>query len=170
MEAITQIVTKHLEEVRKGIAANMQAMNRTASGRSVASLLVEETTNGDGTASASLTGGQQWAYMQRGRGAGKVPYRFSDIIREWILKKGISYRQFAPKKGPAERGLKNLSWMIARSIMMKGTKLHRDNGYNDIYDTLISKEMDVLSEESVGIIDTEIEKINEQYDESNRDK
>ena len=53
--------------------------------------------------------------------------------------------------------------------MMKGTKLHRDNGYNDIYDTLISAEMDKLSEESVGIIDTEIEKINEQDDESNRD-
>lgn len=162
MEAITQIVTRHLEAVQKGIIANMQAMGRTASGRSVASLQIEETANSDGSASAALTGGQQWEVMQRGRGAGKVPYHFSDIIKEWILKKGISYRQFAPKKGPAERGLTNLSWMIAKSIMQKGTKLHRNHGYNDIYDTLIAEELEKLAEESAGIIDTEIDKINDK--------
>lgn len=164
MEAITQIVTKHLQEVQKGIIANMQAMGRMASGRSVASLQIEETENSDGIASAALTGGQQWEIMQRGRNAGKVPYRFSDIIKEWILKKGISYREFAPKNGPAERGLTNLSWMITRSIMQKGTRLHRDNGYNDIYDTLIAEELEKLADESAGIIDVEVDKINKQYE------
>ena len=68
----------------------MEAMKRTATGKSVASLKVETGKNGKGESSAFLTGGKQWEYMERGRGPGKVPYNFRDIIREWIVAKGIS--------------------------------------------------------------------------------
>ena len=165
MEAIKDIVVKHLQVVRDGIEANMKQMGRTTSGRSVASLRIEDE-GADGLAHVLLTGDKQWEVMERGRGPGKVPHNFSDIIKEWILKKGISYRQFAPKNGNPERGLTSLSYMIAHSIMKKGTKLHRDKGYNDIFDTLLNEETDKLALEATGIVETEIDKINDD-DERN---
>lgn len=162
LASIPQIVTRHLEEVKKGIAANMEAMHRNASGRSVQSLQVEAGKNGKGETSALLTGGSQWLYMERGRGPGKVPHNFAGIIREWILNKGISFSGVPGKT--QERKLTNLSWMIASSIMKKGTTLHRSNGYNDIFDTLIAKEMDKLADEAAGVIAVEYDKINNEYE------
>lgn len=157
MEAIRQLVVKHLQNVQKGIAANMQQQGRMASGRSVASLRIEEQTEG-GAFRFLLTGGAQWAVMQQGRGPGKVPHNFADIIKEWITKKGISYSN-APGKTP-ERKLNSLSYAIAYSIMKKGTRLHRNHGYNDIYDTLLNEETALLASESVGIMELDIDKIN----------
>ena len=165
MEAIKDIVVKHLQVVRDGIEANMKQMGHTTSGRSVASLKIEDEGT-EGLAHVFLTGDKQWEVMERGRGPGKVPHNFSAIIKEWILKKGISYRQFAPKNGNPERGLTSLSYMIAHSIMKKGTKLHRDKGYNDIFDTLLNEETDKLALEATGIVETEIDKINDD-DENN---
>lgn len=166
MEAIKDIVVKHLKVVQEGIAANMQQQHRTTSGRSVASLRIEDE-GAEGLAHVFLTGDKQWEVMERGRGPGKVPYRFSEIIKEWIVKKGINYRQLAPKNASPERGLASLSYMIAHSIMKKGTKLHRDKGYNDIYDTLLEEETEKLALEATGIVETEIDKINDKDDENN---
>ena len=166
MEAIRNIVIRHLEVVRKGIEANMSKMGRTASGRSVGSLLIEDEGDSEG-AHVLLTGGKQWEVMERGRGPGRVPYNFTQVIREWILKKGISYRHLAPRGGNPERGLQSLSFLIARSIMKKGTKLYRDHGYNDIFDTLINEETEKLATESFGIVETEFETINDKDDANN---
>ncbi len=162
INTIPQIVTKHLQAIRQGIAANMEAMKRTATGKSVASLKVETGKNGKGESSAFLTGGKQWEYMERGRGPGKVPYNFRDIIREWIVAKGISLSGVPGKT--QERKLQSLSYMIAHSIMTKGTSLHRNSGYNDIFDTLIAKEMDKLADEAAGVIEVEYDKINQEYE------
>ena len=51
--------------------------------------------------------------------------------------------------------------------MTKGTKLYRDKGYNDIFDTLLNEETAKLEQEVIGIIDTEYEKINEKDDANN---
>ena len=166
MEAIRDIVVKHLKAIQDGIAANMSQMGRTTSGRSVASLLIEDV-NDPEAIRVQLTGDKQWEVMEHGRGPGRVPYNFSSIIKEWIVRKGISYRHLAPKNGPAEKGLNSLSFLIARSIMQKGTKLYRDKGYNDIFDTLMNEETDKLALEAVGIMDTEIDKINDEDDENN---
>ena len=166
MEAIRDIVIKHLKVVQDGIEANMAKMKRTTSGRSVASLKIEDAEDAE-SIRVFLTGDKQWEVMERGRGPGKVPYNFTQIIREWILRKGISYSHLAPKNGNAERGLASLSYMIAHSIMKKGTKLHRDNGYNDIFDTLLNEETAKLELEAVGIMETEIDKINDEDDENN---
>lgn len=162
MEAIKDIVLRHLQEIQKGITLKMQEQKRTTSGRSVASLQIEEV-SADGGVGYVLTGGAQWLTMQRGRGPGKVPFGFKDIIRDWIVRKGINYRQFAPKAKP-ERALQSMSFVIARNIMKKGTKLHRDHGYNDIYDTILAEELEKLEAETVGIISTEVDTITEEYE------
>jgi hypothetical protein len=164
MEVIRALVVKHLQSIQKGIAENMEKQRRTASGRSVASLRIEEDANNAEAIRFFLTGGAQWAVMQQGRGPGKVPHNFSEIIREWIVKKGISYSN-ASGKTP-EKKLNSLSYAIAYSIMKKGTVLHRNHGYNDIFDTLLREETEKLANESAGIMELDIDKINDSNNEN----
>ena len=51
--------------------------------------------------------------------------------------------------------------------MKKGTKIYRDHGYNDIYDTLLNEEIEKMATTAQGIIETEIETINNEDDADN---
>lgn len=155
--SIKEIVRLHLEAVKTGIALRMEQQGRNASGRSVASLNVVADDSG-----GYIEGSSSFLSMEYGRGPGKVPYDFRNIIKDWIVAKGISYQDLIPKNGTSEQGLNRLSGAIAYSIMKNGTKLHRDNGYNDIYDTALEEELEKLSDEAVGIFDADIEKIHEE--------
>lgn len=95
---------------------------------------------------------------------------FYDTIRSWVIAKGISYQQMAPKNGTPEQGLARLSGAIAHSIMTKGTKLYRDKGYNDIYSELMEKELELLSKETAGIFEMEVDKLQDiELDEEQND-
>lgn len=131
MAGVQDILTRHLENVKAKIANAMAEHGRNASGKSVASLQVS--VNGD---VGILYGSKSFLVMERGKKPGKVPYGFRDIIKQWIIDKGIS---FAPKPSkrkdskysPQERALNSLAGAIAYKIMKEGTRLHRDNGYNE---------------------------------------
>lgn len=159
MERLNDILLRHLENIRQGIIANMRAQKRNASGKSVQSLQVFLSSSSD-TLQGTLLGGRQWEVMQRGRGAGPVPRNFQDIIGQWIKRKGISYQQTGRRQTP-QQGLKRLSYLIAHSIMTKGTRLHRNHGYNDIYDTLIKEETEKLAAEVCAAVEIEADKIDD---------
>lgn len=154
---IRTLVISHVERIRTGIVQNMASQGRTTSGASVQSLL----TVPDGKAiGATLMGAPQWAVMQHGRKPGKVPGNFREIIKEWAKKKGISIQ---PKQGQSqESALNSFSYLVARSIMKNGTKLYRDKGYNDIFDTLIDQEAEKLAEAAQGLLSVEIDRINDK--------
>jgi hypothetical protein len=67
-----------------------------------------------------------------------VPRNFVDIIKRWMLDKGITadpipYRRqpsnrWQPRYSPAERGFNNKAGRIAFTIKKKGTRLYRDGG------------------------------------------
>ena len=149
---IKDIVQQHLDNVKAGIAQRMAQQGRNASGRSVASLNVVATDDG-----GSLEGSSSFLAMENGRGPGKVPYDFVSIIRDWIVAKGISYQDMIPKNGTPEQGLKRLSGAIAYSIIKNGTKLYRDNGYNDIFTSVLEEEMEKMSNEIAGVYDLAVD-------------
>lgn len=149
---IQSIVRKHLEAIRKGIIARMSALGRNASGRSVASLGVVTTADG-----GYLEGSSSFLVMESGRKGGKVPYDFRSIIAEWTKAKGLSYQSLG---STPEKGLAKLSGAIAYSIMKKGTRLYRDNGYNDIYSTVMEKELEALATDTAGTLELEVDAIN----------
>ncbi len=146
MENVTDILTRTLERVKAKIQERIVAEGRSASGSSASSLTVEV----NGTKGV-IIGSRSLLSMERGRGPGKVPYGFFDIIKEWIKAKGISVTPKPSKREAAisseERGLRSLAGAIAYTIMKKGTKLHRKGGYNDIYDTALNEELEVLGKE-----------------------
>ena len=111
--------------------------------------------------SGYLEGASSFLTMERGRGPGNVPRNFTSIIRDWIIAKGISYQNLIPKNGTPEQGLTRLSGAIAYSIMKNGTKLYRDKGYNDIFDTVLKDELEKIATESAGVFDMEIDKIHQ---------
>ena len=93
MNEVTEILALHLENVKSKVQERMIAEKRTTSGRSSASLSVD--VNGH---VGTLYGSSSFLVMERGRGPGKVPYRFFDIIRQWIKDKGISVTPIPSKR------------------------------------------------------------------------
>lgn len=154
---IKDIVQQHLDTVRTGIIQRMTQQGRMASGKSASSLAVSATDTG-----GYLEGSSSFLVMEHGRGPGKVPKDFNSIIREWIIAKGISYQDLIPKSGTPEQGLTRLSGAIVHSILSKGTKLYREHGYNDIFDTVLNEELDKIADESVGVFATEVDRIHEE--------
>lgn len=146
MASVKEILSKHLENVKKRIQEQIVGSGRSASGKTAASMRVEvEETKG------SILANEAMSYMERGRGAGRVPKGFVGIIKAWIKAKGISVTPIPSKResaiSPEERGLNSLAGAIAYTIMKKGTKLHRERGYNDIYTTAIDAELAEMSKE-----------------------
>lgn len=159
---VDRLLTLHLGNIKVGIAQRMAASGRTASGRSVASLEVD-VKDSEGV----LSGGKQWETMQRGRGPGKVPSNFREIIKNWVRTKGINVK---PRKGQSQRqSIESFSYLVTRNIMQKGTKLYRDKGYNDIYDSLLDEEIKKLSAETSEVMEIEIDKINDSYAYGDKD-
>lgn len=154
---IKDIVQQHLEAVKTGIIQRMTQQGRTASGKSAASLEVKASDTG-----GSLEGASSFLVMEHGRGPGKVPKDFNSIIRDWIVAKGISYQDMAPKNGTSEQGLTRLAGAIVHSILTKGTKLYRDHGYNDIFDTVLNEELEKIADESAGVFGTEVDRLHEE--------
>lgn len=149
MENVQEMIRLHLENVKSKIVQAMADNQRNASGRSVASLSIEVSGN-----KGVLYGSKSFLVMERGKKPGKVPYRFRDIIKQWIIDKGISVTPIPTKKRqskytPHERGLNSMAGAIAYKIMKEGTKLHRDNGYNDIFTSAVRDELKVLENELV---------------------
>lgn len=52
--------------------------------------------------------------------------------------------------------------------MQKGTKLYRDKGYNDIYDTLLEEEIKKLTNETESVLELEIDKLNDRFIDDNK--
>jgi len=109
-----------------------------ASGRTAKSLRVEPTEFG-----VVVYGRRYFKGVEIGRGAGGVPNGFNQIIKDWIVNKGISIKQipykrqssdkWKPKYSVPERSLNLMAGAIVQGIRTKGTKLHQTGGRADIY-------------------------------------
>lgn len=153
---VNKLLTFHLGNIKVGIAQRMAALGRMSSGRSVASLQIEVKDS-----KGNLSGDKQWETMQRGRRPGKVPSNFREIIKNWVRAKGINIQ---PRIGQSQKqAIESFSYLVTRNIMQKGTKLYRDKGYNDIYDTLLEEEIKKLTDETASVLELEVDKINDNF-------
>lgn len=160
---VAKLLKSHGEAIRQGIIQNMAAKGRNATGKSVASLQVKL----DGEFRVSMTGGGQWAVMQRGRGVGKVPGNFRETIKAWVIAKGISIQ--AKPNQSQEQALNSFAYLVTRSIMQKGTSLHRRAGYDDIYDTVIAQELQKIADDGANVVSQGIDNINTDFINDSQD-
>lgn len=154
---IKNILSKRMESIKDKVAQRMDALHRTTTGQSVNSLAIIFPKSME----AYLEGDAQWQVMQKGRSPGKGPYNFREIIKKWIDDKGITAQ---PKGNQTEEAAKNsLAFLITRSILEKGTSLHRNNSYNDIYDSVVDEEVFKMQREAGACFELAVDKINDNF-------
>lgn len=161
MATIAEVLQTHLENVKTKVAQAMADNHRNASGRSVASLNV--VVNGN---RGILYGSKSFLAMERGRKGGKVPYGFVGIIKQWIIDKGISVNPIPAKRKnvkytPHERGLNSFAGAVAYKIMKEGTRMYRDNEFNDIFTSAVNEELELMSKELLLYTAESIARIND---------
>lgn len=162
-EEIDNMMYAALERIRAKIAANINGKGLRASGKTEKSMHIETSTYGMRLVSV---GRPYFQSLELGRPAGRVPYNFVDIIRQWIIDKGISVtlipykrqpsERWQPKYSVQERSLRAAAGAIAHTIATRGTSLYRKGGRNDIYSDVIADEVERLREEYVNFVYTSI--------------
>lgn len=128
LDELNSVLSEWGNRVADRIKSNLDTTGTTASGRTKDSIEVV----------ADM--GELTIYCRRffegvetGRPAGKIPYRFQDIIRQWMDDKNI-----ADQFGQKEWQKRNAAYLIAQKIKDSGTKLYRDGGRDDIYTNVIT--------------------------------
>lgn len=165
MSEATNIIREELEALKQRIIENHRRAGQVASGRTIRSMKVTMRENG-----GMLTGRQAFGTLETGRKAGRTPYNFTDIIKQWIIDKGISvspiqYKRQAsenwqPKYTPQERGLNTMAGAIAHKIQTEGTRLYRNGGRSDIYSNEIPRAVENIQKRVLSYYTTEVETIN----------
>lgn len=145
MTAADDIVRESLERIRQRIDQRITDSGERASGRTQASMHIVPTETG-----GMLVGRAFFQSVETGRPAGRVPYRFRDIIKQWMLDKGLAYRIVPYKTNrrhkytAEERSLNMAAGAIAHSIAETGTSLYKAGGRTDIYTEAINEEIPAL--------------------------
>ena len=142
------IVIETLERIKMRVSQNIDTTGTRASGRTQASMHVVSTPTG-----AMLVGRKYFQSVEVGRPAGRVPFRFRDIIKQWMIDKGIAVIPMKYKTSrkhkytEQEMSLNVAAGAIAHTIEMQGTTLYRSGGRTDIYSDVIAEEIPRLRKE-----------------------
>jgi len=146
-----EIIKDELTSMVERIKSNLDLTLTTASGKTKDSFRVDSTDFG-----VAVFVRKYFKGVEIGRGPGGVPKGFNEIIKQWIIDKGVSVKQipykrkpsnkWQPKYGVPERSLNMASSAIAHTIKTTGTKLHKEGGRNDVYSEEIKKTVDLIKE------------------------
>lgn len=143
MKSPNELVMECLERVKNRISSNIDTTGTRASGRTQESMWIEQTTTG-----GRLWGRKYFQSVELGRPAGRVPFNFVGIIKQWIIDKGLSIRQIPYKSekrkhkySVEEHSLNMAAGAIAHTIETTGTRLYKEGGRRDIYSEVISEEV-----------------------------
>lgn len=161
---IRNTIILSLEKLRDKIIKNHTEAGQVASGRTARSLMISETRTG-----GKLTGRKAFATTETGRKGGKVPRNFTEIIKQWIIDKGISIRpipykrqasaNWIPKYSAEQRGLNSLAGAIAYKIANEGTSLYKTGGRKDIFTEPTDETIKEIREKLSGLFKLEIQRL-----------
>lgn len=167
---IDAAIVATLNRIRDRITQNINDKGLKASGKTARSMRIETDEFG-----GRLIGRAYFQSLELGRPAGRVPRNFNEIIRKWIIDKGIMVRRipyvrqpserWQPKYSVEERSLRMAAGAIAHTIATRGTQLYRQGGRMDIYSPVIREEVEKLREEVTNIV---VKSISQTLSDSNR--
>lgn len=138
---MTKILSEWAENVIIQIQDNLDSTNTTASGRTKDSLRYE-ISDDEFSQTLRIYGRPYFQGVEEGRGAGKVPYKFTDILFQWATDKGI-ITQF----GDTESKQRSVLYVVGQSIKAHGTRLYREGGRLDIFTNVINEELPKLEDD-----------------------
>ena len=123
----------------------MHTTGRYATGDTEKSMVIEQYDGG-----ARLVGRPYMQNLEMGREPGPVPADMVDIIKRWIVAKGITptlipYKTNRPHKYTVEeRSLNAMAGAITHTIATQGTVLYRQGGEENVYSPVIDEEVAIL--------------------------
>ncbi|WP_289006087.1 hypothetical protein [uncultured Parabacteroides sp.] len=120
MKEVQNIVFEELEDLRKRIISNIDSSGRRASGCTSESMRTDVSEN-----RGVLFGRMAFGTLETGRKPGKVPVGFYQIIKQWVIDKGISF------DSQSERN--SFAYLVSRKIAREGTQLYRRGADTDVY-------------------------------------
>lgn len=138
------ILNEELEALRQRIIENHIHAGQRASGRTISSLHVSVDNN-----HGILFGRQAFGVLETGRGPGKVPKGFYQVIQQWVEDKGIKVEK--PK---------SFAYLVARKIAKEGTRLHQLGGREEVYSKDIEKTIQNIMDRVFGILSEDVKHIN----------
>lgn len=141
---IDTILREELEQLKNEIILRHEQAGQVASKKTRASFSVEVSGN-----RGELWGNSYVGVLETGRKPGKVPYRFSDIIKRWAITKGLTFSN--------EKDLNRFAYFVSQKIATEGTKLYRSGMREDIFETPISQFTERISQRFYTAYSKEIE-------------
>lgn len=141
---VETIIREELDSLRQRIIQNIDSKGKRASGRTQESLVVNVTTQG-GAVVGELLGRSYFGALETGskpwsKQYARPPKFFIDIIKEWMVDKGIS----------GEAG------GIAYSIMKRGSAQFRAGTRTDIYSDEITTTCANIERRVAGLFEAQI--------------
>lgn len=162
MFGIADILRELGESAVTQIRSNMAAAGQNATGKTSESLTVSATEQ-----RLTITGRQAFWTLERGRGPGRTPKNFRQIIAAWIVAKGLPLQLKPIKRETGRdaytRALLAAAGAIAWNIHKQGTKLYREGGRNDIYTPVLEELENKIVARLVPAFDAEITENIGQY-------
>lgn len=142
---IKQEIITLLARARDGIRANMDAKKINASGRTSASLRIEEYDGG-----IRLVGGGEGAApiptLEIGHEGGNVPRGFYYIIKQWTRDKGLAFA--------SESERSTFAYFLSRKIEREGTLRSKDPV--DVYSSVTTEAVGKISDALRRYVSSEI--------------
>ncbi|WP_348723173.1 hypothetical protein [Parabacteroides goldsteinii] len=146
MKEVQNIIFEELEDLRKRIISNIDSTGRRASGRTSGSMHTDVSEN-----RGILFGRMTFGTLETGRKSGKVPAGFYQIIKQWVIDKGISF------DSQSERN--SFAYLVSRKIAREGTQLYRTGGEADVYTTEVPETIERIKDRVGFLMRLEFESI-----------
>lgn len=146
MKEVQNIIFEELEDLRKRIISNIDSTGRRASGRTSGSMHTVISEN-----RGILFGRMAFGTLETGRKSGKVPAGFYQIIKQWVIDKGISF------DSQSERN--SFAYLVSRKIAREGTQLYRTGAEADVYTTEVPETIERIKDRVGFLMRLEFESI-----------
>ncbi|KKB55321.1 hypothetical protein [Parabacteroides gordonii] len=146
MKEVQNIIFEELEDLRKRIISNIDSTGRRASGRTSGSMHTDVSEN-----RGILFGRMAFETLETGRKPGKVPAGFYQIIKQWVIDKGISF------DSQSERN--SFAYLVSRKIAREGTQLYRMGSDADVYTTEVPETIERIKDRVGFLMRLEFESI-----------
>ena len=98
-----------------------------------------------------LFGRMAFGTLETGRKPGKVPVGFYQIIKQWVIDKGISF------DSQSERN--SFAYLVSRKIAREGTQLYRTGAEADVYTTEVPETIERIKDRVGFLMRLEFESI-----------
>lgn len=141
------LLRQGLEQFVSWVIQASKEAGQEASGKTYQNITIDVYRNGGQTI------GEVWApnyfyTLIRGRGPGKTPANFTQIIMEWARYKNIVFQ--------SESDLKRFAYFTMKKMREEGSELYRNHLYVDILDTPADRFEEWLDEQLNVLLEAEI--------------